>query len=61
MGGERVRFPDGQVIELLARTVAAIAEARAKYAAPLWQFRPEALCEAGRRCIQADACPVPEG
>jgi hypothetical protein len=42
-----VRFPNQQIIELPAETIAAIHQAKAKYATPLWQFRAERSLKLG--------------
>ena len=41
MPGAQVTFPNQYTIALPAQTIAAIEQAKAKYTAPLWQFRPE--------------------
>lgn len=49
---QQVVFSNGAVVELPERTVAAIAEAAAKYAAPLWSLREEGTLKlAGRQWI----------
>lgn len=42
-----VTFPNQQTLELPAHTIAAIQQAKAKYATPLWQFRPERTLKLG--------------
>lgn len=43
----QVILPDGQAMALPAHTVAAIAQARASYAAPLWELREEGVLKLG--------------
>ncbi|MEZ4621590.1 MAG: hypothetical protein R2867_39660 [Caldilineaceae bacterium] len=47
MQTDTVSFPNGQLITLPAATVAAIAQARARYHEPLWQFRAERVLKLG--------------
>lgn len=47
MPNDRVTFPNQQIIVLPARTIAAIERAKAKYATPLWQYRPERVLKLG--------------
>ncbi|MFN8489543.1 MAG: hypothetical protein U0350_18310 [Caldilineaceae bacterium] len=42
-----VTFPNQQTIVLPAHTVEAIEQSKAKYAAPLWQYRPERVLKLG--------------
>ena len=49
MAGYTVMFPNRQTIELPARTEAAIAQARARYAEPLWLFRAERVLKLSDR------------
>ncbi len=47
MPNDRVTFPNQQTIALPAMTIAAIEQAKAKYATPLWQYRPERVLKLG--------------
>ncbi len=47
MTSDRVTFPNQYTLLLPAQTVAAIQEAKAKYATPLWQFRGERVLKLG--------------
>ena len=42
-----ITFPNQQTVVLPARTVEAIEQSKAKYAAPLWQYRPERVLKLG--------------
>lgn len=44
---DRVTFPNQQTIVLPTTTIAAIERAKAKYAMPLWQYRPERVLKLG--------------
>ena len=43
----QVTLPNQQVVIIPAKTMAAIEQAKAKYAAPLWQFRAERVLKLG--------------
>ncbi len=43
----QVTFPNQHIIVLPARTSVAIAQAKANYVTPLWQFRPERVLKLG--------------
>ncbi len=47
MTSYQVTFPNQHTIVLPASTVAAIEQSKAKYATPLWQFRPERVLKLG--------------
>ncbi len=47
MTGRLVTFPNQETIELPERSCAAIAEAKARYAAPLWELREERVLKLG--------------
>ena len=47
MPNYQVTFPNQHTITLPANTVAAIEQSKAKYATPLWQFRPERVLKLG--------------
>lgn len=47
MPNDQITFPNQHTIVLPAQTVAAIEQAKAKYATPLWQFRAERVLKLG--------------
>ncbi len=47
MTNDQVTFPNQYTIILPAKTMAAIKQSSAKYATPLWQFRPEKVLKLG--------------
>jgi len=47
MTSQQVTFPNQQTIDLPAKTIVAIEQAKAKYATPLWQYRDERVLKLG--------------